>query len=91
MLFLEKAKEYKKFGKVSSIVMSISLISLILLLILKLIFEWPFLDYLALIFKVTFILGIIIDTIPDFLEKKGKHIIWDLIFIIFMIAIFFFI
>lgn len=89
LLFLEKSKEYKKYGKVSSIVMSTSVISLFLLLILLLIFEWSFLEYLALVFKVTFILGIIIDAIPDFLEKNVKHIIWDLIFIIFMITIFF--
>lgn len=59
------------------------------LLIIKITFEWSFLDYFANFFKGTFILGTVIDAIPDFLEKNVKRIIWDLIFISIMILILF--
>lgn len=88
-MFTEKTKNYKKYGKLSSIVMGVSVFLLFLLLIFKLIFEWPFLDYLANFFKGTFILGIVIEAIPDFLEKNVKRIIWDLIFILIMTLILF--
>lgn len=86
---IEKAKEYKNYGNLSSIVMGASAISLFFLLIIKLTFEWSFLDYFANFFKGTFILGTVTNAIPDFLEKNVKRIIWDLIFILIMILILF--
>lgn len=86
---IEKVKEYKNYGNLSSIVMGASAISLFFLLIIKITFEWSFLDYFANFFKGTFILGTVIDAIPDFLDKNVKRIIWDLIFILIMILILF--
>nr|WP_049389438.1 hypothetical protein [Staphylococcus capitis] len=86
---IEKVKEYENYGNLSSIVMGASAISLFFLLIIKLTFGWSFLDYFANFFKGTFILGTVIDAIPDFLEKNVKRIIWDLIFILIMILILF--
>nr|BFF30325.1 hypothetical protein KUHPSE03_p1370 [Staphylococcus epidermidis] len=84
-----KVKEYKNHGNLSSIVMGASAISLLFLVIIKLTFEWSFLDCFANFFKGTFILGTVIDAIPDFLEKNVKRIIWNLIFILIMILILF--
>ena len=88
-VFIERTKEYKKYGNLSRIVMGISMISLLFLLIFKLIFEWSFLDYFANFLKGTFIFGVVIGAIPDFLEKNVKHIIWDLVFILIVTLILF--
>ncbi|MDG0825912.1 hypothetical protein M4K87_10630 [Staphylococcus equorum] len=88
-MFIQKDKEYEKYEKSSRIVMVTSMFLLFTTLILKIIFEWSFLDYIANILKCGFILSLFIDAIPDFLEKDIKRIIWDLIFIVIMIILFF--
>ncbi|MFQ3727204.1 hypothetical protein ABLV92_08265 [Staphylococcus equorum] len=88
-MFIQKDKEYEKYEKSSRIVMVTSMLLLFTTLILKIIFEWSFLDYIANILKCGFILSLFIDAIPDFLEKDIKRIIWDLIFIVIMIILFF--
>ncbi|WP_241958573.1 hypothetical protein, partial [Staphylococcus equorum] len=88
-LFIQKDKKYEKYEKSSRIVMVTSMFLLFITLILKIIFEWSFLDYIANILKCGFILSLFIDAVPDFLEKNIKRIIWDLIFILIMILIFF--
>ncbi|MGJ5718978.1 hypothetical protein ACSBQ5_14270 [Staphylococcus equorum] len=88
-MFIQKDKDYEKYEKSSRIVMVTSMLLLFTTLILKIIFEWSFLDYIANILKCGFILSLFIDAIPDFLEKDIKRIIWDLIFIVIMIILFF--
>ncbi|PTE74917.1 hypothetical protein BUY85_13950 [Staphylococcus equorum] len=88
-MFIQKDKEYEKYEKSSRIVMVTSMFLLFTTLILKIIFEWSFLDYIANILKCGFILSLFIDAIPDFLEKDIKRIIWDLIFIVILIILFF--
>ena len=88
-MFIQKDKDYEKYEKSSRIVMVTSMFLLFTTLILKIIFEWSFLDYIANILKCGFILSLFIDAIPDFLEKDIKRIIWDLIFIVIMIILFF--
>lgn len=88
-MFIQKDKEYEKYEKSSRVVMVTSMFLLFTTLILKIIFEWSFLDYIANILKCGFILSLFIDAIPDFLEKDIKRIIWDLIFIVIMIILFF--
>ena len=84
-MFIQKDKEYEKYEKSSRIVMVTSMFLLFTTLILKIIFEWSFLDYIANILKCGFILSLFIDAIPDFLEKDIKRIIWDLIFIVIIL------
>lgn len=88
-MFIQKDKKYEKYEKSSRIVMVTSMFLLFITLILKIIFEWSFLDYIANILKCGFILSLFIDAVPDFLEKNIKRIIWDLIFILIMILLFF--
>lgn len=88
-MFIQKDKKYEKYEKSSRIVMVTSMFLLFITLILKIIFEWSFLDYIANILKCGFILSLFIDAVPDFLEKNIKRIIWDLIFILIMILIFY--
>lgn len=90
-MFLEKTKDYnyKIYRKLSNICLATSLIGFVFLLILYLLFEWSFLDYIANFLKGIFILGLVIEIIPDFLEKNLKSIIWGLIFIVVMAFILF--
>ena len=39
--------------------------------------------------KIIFIIGLIIGSIPDFLEKDGKGIFWDIVIILILIFILF--
>ncbi|MFK3833378.1 hypothetical protein [Staphylococcus saprophyticus] len=88
-MFSEKAEKYKKYKTLSSIFMTTSIITLIFLLGFKVIFDWLFLDYIANFFKGLFILGLVFELIPEFLEKNKSTMIWGTVFILFMIFIFF--
>ncbi|ERH33950.1 hypothetical protein SEQU_13140 (plasmid) [Staphylococcus equorum UMC-CNS-924] len=89
-MFLKENKGYEKYARLSRIIMNVSMISLLFLLILKLLFEWGFLDYIVNVLLATFILSLFIDAIPDFLENNIKALVWDLIFIALMIWVLFF-
>ncbi|SCT46355.1 Uncharacterised protein [Staphylococcus cohnii subsp. cohnii] len=88
-MFSEKAEKYKKYKTLANIFMTISIIALVFLLGFFLIFDWLFLDYFANFFKGLFILGLVFELIPDFLEKNKSTMIWGTIFILFMIFVFF--
>ncbi|PIH06363.1 hypothetical protein CTJ08_12255 [Staphylococcus epidermidis] len=84
-----KKNSHKMYKKIMYILLNSTVIAFILLLILKLIFDFPFLNYIHIFFRFVFLLGLIIGSIPDFIEKKVKAIILDLIIIIIMTILFF--
>ncbi|RRJ50889.1 hypothetical protein EIM20_30290, partial [Pseudomonas aeruginosa] len=77
------------YKKVASILVDSAIVTWILLFILKLITEWTFLDYISIFVKFIFMMGLIIGSIPDLLEKDVKGIFWDFVIILIMIVIFF--
>lgn len=61
--------KYIKNRMLMNILLNSAIVTWILLLAFKLIFNWTFLDYVNIFIKYVFIGGIIIGSIPDFLEK----------------------
>ncbi|AGC91670.1 hypothetical protein A284_11952 (plasmid) [Staphylococcus warneri SG1] len=89
MLFSERNYEHAIYKKIASNIMNCAVISWILLFILNSMFDWTFLDYINTFVKIIFIIGLIIGSIPDFLEKDGKGIFWDIVIILILIFILF--
>ena len=89
MLFSERNYKHAVYKKVASILVDSAIVTWILLFILKLITEWTFLDYISIFVKFIFMMGLIIGSIPDLLEKDVKGIFWDFVIILIMIVIFF--
>ncbi|MGC9678508.1 hypothetical protein ACOP1M_12995 [Staphylococcus warneri] len=89
MLFSERNDEHAVYKKIASILADSAIVAWILLFILKLITEWTSLDYISIFLKFILMIGLIIGSIPDFLEKNVKSIFWDFVIILIMIVIFF--
>ncbi|MGW0116889.1 hypothetical protein [Nocardia sp. NPDC003305] len=89
MLFSERNYEHAIYKKIASNIMNCAVIAWILLFILNSMFDWTFLDYINTFVKIIFIIGLIIGSIPDFLEKDGKGIFWDIVIILILIFILF--
>jgi tetrahydromethanopterin S-methyltransferase subunit E len=89
MLFSERNYEHAIYKKIVSNIMNCAVIAWILLFILNSMFDWTFLDYINTFVKIIFIIGLIIGSIPDFLEKDGKGIFWDIVIILILIFILF--
>ncbi|MFU0763203.1 hypothetical protein [Staphylococcus pasteuri] len=89
MLFSERNYEHAIYKKIASNIMNCAVIAWILLFILNSMFDWTFLDYINIFVKIIFIIGLIIGSIPDFLEKDGKDIFWDIVIILILIFILF--
>lgn len=88
-MFLEKSKKYEKFGRVSKCFFAMTLITMLVGLVAKLGFDWYFTPYIVSVGSALFIIGVIIDAIPDFIEKNIKKITLNIIFIIIFIAMLF--
>ena len=89
MLFSERNYEHAIYKKIASNIMNCAVIAWILLFILNSMFDWTFLDYINTFVKIIFIIGLIIGSIPEFLEKDGKGIFWDIVIILILIFILF--
>lgn len=89
MLFSERNYANAAYKKITSILVDSVIVAWILLFILKLITEWTSLDYISIFLKFILMIGLIIGSIPDFLEKDVKGIFWDFVIILIMIIIFF--
>ena len=89
MLFSERNYEHAIYKKIVSNIMNCAVIAWILLFILNSMFDWTFLDYINIFVKIIFIIGLIIGSIPDFSEKDGKGIFWDIVIILILIFILF--
>ena len=89
MLFSERNYANAAYKKIASILVDSVIVAWILLFILKLITEWTSLDYISSFLKFILMIGLIIGSIPDFLEKDVKGIFWDFVIILIMIIIFF--
>lgn len=88
-MFLEKSEKYEKFDRVSRYFFAVTLITMLVVLVAKLGFDWYFTPYIAGVGSALFIIGLIINTIPDFIEKNTKNIILNIIFLISLIAMLF--
>ena len=88
MLFSERNYANAAYKKIASILVDSVIVAWILLFILKLITEWTSLDYISIFLKFILMIGLIIGSIPDFLEKDVKGIFWDFVIILIMIIIF---
>lgn len=87
---LKALKNYKSYERLSSIIFFPSLLCLLLIFVLKEMFEWSFLDYLYIIISAIFLISIIINITPNFLENNIKHIVVDLLLISIIIVLLFF-
>lgn len=86
MLLQNKAK-YKTYGKVSLVLFLITMICMLLSIVLSLVSLGTWERPIAIIGVVFFIVGLIVEAIPDFLEKDVKKMILDVILIgVMMVA-----
>lgn len=86
---LKALKNYRGYERLTSIIFFPSILCLLLMSVLKVMFEWSFLDYLNSIISVIFLISIIISFIPDFLEKNIEHIVLGLLLFSIIIVLFF--
>lgn len=68
--FFKRKNSHEIYKKIMYILLNSTVIAFILLLIVKLIFDFFFRLY-SYFFRFVFLLGLIIGSIPDFIEKKG--------------------
>ncbi|WP_301560586.1 hypothetical protein [Staphylococcus epidermidis] len=89
MIFSKETNGHEVYTKIMHALVYTALTAFIVLLILKFIFDFTFLDYIHIFARFVFLLGLVVGSIPDFLEKNAKSIIWDIVIILIMITTFF--
>lgn len=67
-MLYQKEGASTKYKKLASILADSTIVAQILLFIMKLTSDWEFLDYINILVKSIFIIGLIIDGVPNFLK-----------------------
>ena len=83
-MFLQNKAKYKTYGKVSLVLFLITMICMLLSIVISLVSLGTWERPIAIIGVVFFIGGLIVEAIPDFLEKDVKKVILDIILIVLM-------
>ncbi|PTK44972.1 hypothetical protein BUZ69_12265 [Staphylococcus saprophyticus] len=83
-MFLQNKEKYKTYGKVSSMLFLITMTCMLLSIVFNLLSFGTWERPIAIIGVVFFIGGLIVEAIPDFLEKDVKKMILDIILIVLM-------
>ncbi|RIM32750.1 hypothetical protein BUY35_00235 [Staphylococcus cohnii] len=83
-MFLQNKAKYKTYGKVSSRLFLITMTCMLLSIVFNLLSFGTWERPIAIIGVVFFIGGLIVEAIPDFLEKDVKKMILDIILIVLM-------
>lgn len=83
-MFLQNKAKYKTYGKVSSMLFLITMTCMLLSIVFNLLSFGTWERPIAIIGVVFFIGGLIVEAIPDFLEKDVKKVILDIILIVLM-------
>lgn len=83
-MFLQNKEKYKTYGKVSSMLFLITMTCMLLSIVFNLLSFGTWERPIAIIGVVFFIGGLIVEAIPDFLEKYVKKMILDVILIVLM-------
>lgn len=83
-MFLQNKAKYKTYGKVSSMLFLITMTCMLLSIVFNLLSFGTWERPIAIIGVVFFIGGLIVEAIPDFLEKDVKKMILDIILIVLM-------
>lgn len=86
--FHKETNGHEVYTKIMNVLVYTALTAFIVLLILKFIFDFTFLAYIHIFARFVFLLGLVVGSIPDFLEKNVKSIIWDIVIILIMITTF---
>lgn len=86
MIFSKEMNGHELYTKIMNVLVYTAFIAFIVLLILKFILDSTFLDYIHIFARFVFLLGLVVGSIPDFLEKNVKSIFWDIVIILIMIT-----
>lgn len=89
-LFLEKKEKYKNITLISRVLYIITIIMMFLSIAANMIFGGNIETNIAIIGFIIFVSGLVIDMIPDFLEKDGKKVIIDIVFLLCIVAVLFY-
>lgn len=84
-MFLERNGKYKEYSQISKYLFIGTLVMMFFVFLSSFVFGGMFEHYLKLIGIVLFGSGVIVDIIPDFLEKDRQKIVLDTIFILFIL------
>lgn len=89
---MTKDNEQERYKTLASIANTAGIVALVLTLgslVLAIIFDWQFLDYIVKFSGILIVLSLIIDSVLYILEKNIKKIIYNILFIIVLVYIFF--
>ncbi|MCC4220868.1 hypothetical protein [Staphylococcus saprophyticus] len=89
---MTKDNEQERYKTLASIANTAWIVALVLTLgslVLAIIFDWQFLDYIVKFSGVLIVLSLIIDSVLYIFEKNIKKIIYNILFIIVLVYIFF--
>ena len=81
-MFLEDKKEYKKVNIVSKSLFLATLITMLISIVVKIGCDGDFAKSIAKFGTLLFFSGLIVETIPDFIEKNTKRVILSVLVII---------
>ncbi|OEK92090.1 hypothetical protein AST08_11445 [Staphylococcus saprophyticus] len=89
-MLLKRTEKFGRYYKIGTIIIGMAFICIFTYSMLKItsLSDWSFLKYLYIADKFLLITGLVINSIPDFLTKNIKGMIFDLIFILFMLLFF---
>ncbi|MBF2243373.1 hypothetical protein SHJJP8905_002521 [Staphylococcus lugdunensis] len=89
-MLLKETKNYEKYYKISNVVMGAAFICIVIFSLMQStpLSDISFLKYIHFGSEVLLIVGLIINSVPDFITKNIKNITFDLILISFLILFF---
>ncbi|MFX0550157.1 hypothetical protein ACOAKC_12645 [Hathewaya histolytica] len=89
-MFLRETKNYERYYKIGNVVMGAAFICIVIFSLMKntSLSDLSFLNYIHFSSEILLIVGLIINSVPDFITKNIKNIAFDLILISFLILFF---
>ena len=85
-MFLEK-KKYEKINKVSRCFFIGTLITMLISIVIKVGFDGTLATHVAKVGTLFFFSGLIVESIPDFIEKNTRRIILKILVIISLVVV----
>ena len=89
-MFLRETKGYERYYKIGNVVMGSAFICIVIFSLINStsLSDLSFLNYIHFGSEILLIVGLIINSVPDFITKNIKNIAFDLILISFLILFF---
>lgn len=85
-----ETKKYERYYKIANVFMGVAFMCIAIFSLMKKtsLFDLSFLNYMYFGSEILLIVGLIINSVPDFITKNIKNIVFDLILISFLLLFF---